>query len=85
MTGASWVGDATTRRIPGLWTTPAERLPLWMGRDPDRSRPAARERQPKSAGQNSPLGSSSSLLASSSTLTSLKVTTRTVLANRAGR
>ena len=35
--------------------------------------------------QKSPLGSSSSLLASSSTFTSLKVTTRTVFANRAGR
>ena len=63
------------RREPrtNLWTTASAGTALW-------TTPAT-----AALAQNSPLGSSSSLLASSSTLTSLNVTTRTVLANRAGR
>ena len=54
--------------------------------DDDRPEPALwTTAEARELPQNSPLGSSSSLLASSSTLTSLKVTTRTVFAKRAGR
>lgn len=56
---------------PGGWPNPA-----WQ---------RCGRRLPTTPAQNGDLGISSSDFASSSTLTSLKVTTRTVLAKRAGR